>query len=111
MSTTIAPTTANHLFVAFRGRTKLRRIATVNEASAIMRAARERTGLGASRLPPLLIYGPDGTQIGHVSYNGRVWQEAPDAADRLVYDPTDNPFGRERQIDGGAVFERPALIQ
>lgn len=94
------------LYVAFRGQRKLHRIATVNQASAMMRIARERSWRDGSEVPNLIIYGPNKQPIGYVSYNGRVWSGSPTDSPRteLVYDPTQNPFGRNREIQGGAIF-------
>lgn len=43
------------------------------QASELFCAARDAYGEGASKTPEALLVREDGTQIGHVSYNGRVW--------------------------------------
>lgn len=112
MSTAINPATANQLYAAFQGRKELKPIQNVNHASRILCNIRDRHNLGGSELPNLIIYGPDKQPIGYVSYNGRVWSGSPTDYPRteLVYDPTNNPYGRDRQIKGGAIFERPAHV-
>lgn len=42
------------------------------EASRLYSAARDRSGLGASRVPSAPIY-EGSRQIAYISYNGRVW--------------------------------------
>lgn len=98
------------LYAAFQGQRQLKPIRDVNQASRILCSVRDRHNLGGSQLPNLIIYGPDKEPIGYVSYNGRVWKGLPTDYPRteLVYDPTGNPFGRDRQIEGGAIFEQPA---
>jgi hypothetical protein len=102
--------TTTQLYAAFEGRKDLKPIRDVNHASRILCAIRDRHNLGGSELPNLIIYGPHKRPIGYVSYNGRVWSGAPGDYPRteLVYDPTGNPYGRDRQILGGAIFEQPA---
>jgi hypothetical protein len=48
-------------------------VQSLEEASALFVAARERWGEGASRTPTPMVLDADGTLIGHISYNGRVW--------------------------------------
>jgi len=49
-------------------------IADLAEASRMVCAARDKSGVGNSRFQTPLIY--EGA-IGHVSYNGRVWSGLP----------------------------------
>jgi len=63
-------------------------VATLADASAMVCAARDAAGIGASQLPVPVIYDGAGRAVAHVSYNGRVW---PGAAwregDAPLYDP------------------------
>lgn len=45
---------------------------TLAEVSAIYSAARDESGLGASRWPEAIVYS-DGKAVGRVSYNGKIW--------------------------------------
>jgi hypothetical protein len=47
------------------------------DASRMFCAARDKSGLGASRVPTPLIYDANGQQVAYVSYNGRVWAGSP----------------------------------
>ena len=68
-------------------------IATLEEASFKFCAVRDRAGEGASRTPSPLIVDEQGTVIGHISYNGRVWSGATYAAGTVpLYDPPDQRF-------------------
>jgi hypothetical protein len=104
------PAAKPQLYAAFQGQKDLKPIHDVNHASRILCTVRDRYSLGGSELPNLIIYSPDKKPIGYVSYNGRVWSGAPTDYPRteLVYDPTENPYGRDRQIQGGAIFEHPS---
>lgn len=92
------------MFAGWKGDRRMVEIKTVNQASKLLRAFTDKHDLGASETPTLLIYGTDRQPIGHVSYNGRVWDNR---TGQLIYDPTSNPFGRERAAPG-CVFEQPA---
>lgn len=46
---------------------------TPEAASATYRAYIEARDLGASQSPACNIFDADGKQVGHVSYNGKVW--------------------------------------
>jgi len=48
--------------------------------------------------------------IGSVNEASRILLPTEYRTARLVYDPTSNPYGRDRQIDGGAIFDQPAGI-
>lgn len=48
-------------------------VASIEEASRMFCAARDKSGFGASKTPKPLIYNADGSLLGHISYNGRVW--------------------------------------
>ena len=48
--------------------------ATYAEASALFSAARDKSGLGSSKMP-LPAIEQDGQIVGHFSYNGRVWSD------------------------------------
>jgi len=47
-------------------------IPTLVECSDTYTNVRDGLGLGASGLPPTALY-RDGKQVGHISYNGRIW--------------------------------------
>lgn len=57
-------------------------VADFAEASRIYADLRDRSGLGASKLPRARLYRGD-VQVAEVSYNGKVW----DQAERCVFDP------------------------
>jgi hypothetical protein len=46
---------------------------TLKELSEIYCRVRDETGEGQSTFGPVNVRGPNGTLIGHISYNGRVW--------------------------------------
>ena len=48
--------------------------ATYAEASALFSAARDKSGLGSSKMP-LPAIEQDGQIVGHFSYNGRIWSK------------------------------------
>ena len=52
-------------------------VATLEDASRMFCAARDKSGFGNSKINNPLIYRPDGTLLGYVSYNGRVWPGHP----------------------------------
>jgi hypothetical protein len=56
---------------------KLYEVASLKEASEKFCAARDASGEGASETPIPLIVHEDGTLVGYVSYNGRVWAGSP----------------------------------
>jgi hypothetical protein len=63
---------------------------SIEAASRIFAAARDRAGTGASNTPTPRIL-RDGVPYGYISYNGRVWLGEPSdwSVDALpVYDPT-----------------------
>ncbi len=63
-------------------------VADYAQASAMFCAARDKSGLGASRLPNALIFSGQ-EQVAYVSYNGKVWPGTtyqPDAT------PLFNPY-------------------
>lgn len=63
-------------------------VASVEEASRIFMAARDRFGEGASKTPVPLIIDANGAVLAHVSYNGRVWRAGDwRYGDRPIYDP------------------------
>ncbi len=76
-------------------------VESVEDASRIFVAARDKFGEGASNTPtPLLVR--DGKVIGYVSYNGRVWAGDPKAwkpDDEPIYDPLPPP---EKPSDAAA---------
>ena len=51
---------------------KVYAIADYAEASRMVCAARDKSGVGSSRFPKPVIYEGD-TAVAYVSYNGRVW--------------------------------------
>jgi hypothetical protein len=64
-----------------------RRVVRSGTLAGISRAARryiKQHGLGGGNFPPAPVY-MDGILVGHVSYNGRVWDMKDD--DKLLYDP------------------------
>jgi hypothetical protein len=46
---------------------------TLKALSDAYSAARDASGEGASTVPSAKVYDRDGKQIGHISYNGRIW--------------------------------------
>lgn len=48
-------------------------VASLQEASEMFCAARNKSDLGASRTPDVTIVNERGETVGRVSYNGRVW--------------------------------------
>ena len=70
-----------------RGRTLLE-VADYADASRIYSELRDRSGLGASRMPEGRIY-RDETLVATLSYNGKVWD-----GDRCVFNP----------YEGGGMF-------
>ena len=70
-----------------RGRT-LQEVVDYAEASRSYSALRDRSGLGASRMPEGRIYDAGTTKlVATLSYNGKVW----DRADQCVFDPYEGP--------------------
>lgn len=63
-------------------------VADLATASHMVSAARDKAGIGCSRFTPPLIFEGE-RQVGHVSYNGRVWPGLPTQwkpGDRPIYD-------------------------
>lgn len=59
-------------------------------ASRAYRHTIDKMGLGASQTPQCLIKTASGDIVGHISYNGRVWDFAPQdwtPESRPVFDP------------------------
>jgi hypothetical protein len=52
-------------------------VADLEQASRMFCAARDKSGLGMSRISEPLITDEHGTVVAYVSYNGRVWAGAP----------------------------------
>lgn len=52
-------------------------IASLRQASQMFEKARDASGLGSSKIRPALIVREDGSPVGYVSYNGRVWSGTP----------------------------------
>jgi hypothetical protein len=52
-------------------------VASIEDASRMFCAARDKSGFGASKTATPLIYRADGGLIGYISYNGRVWSGHP----------------------------------
>jgi hypothetical protein len=50
-------------------------VATIEEASRLFCAARDRSGRGASQTPATLIVNAEGRTLYRISYNGRVWPD------------------------------------
>lgn len=48
-------------------------VPSLQVASEVFCAARDKAMTGASRTPTPLVYDAAGKQIGYISYNGRVW--------------------------------------
>ena len=48
-------------------------VRTLKEASEKYCAVRDRLGVGASQMPPVVLVDQHGTQQFYISYNGRVW--------------------------------------
>jgi hypothetical protein len=63
-------------------------------ASEIYLAAIAKADIGGSETPHCEILDADMIPVGHVSYNGRVWEHGPENRDgtfnceRCIYDPT-----------------------
>lgn len=63
-------------------------VASLADASAMVRAAVDRADIGASSFPVPLVYDGAGRAVAHVSYNGRVWPGAEwRDGDAPLYDP------------------------
>jgi hypothetical protein len=60
-------------------RRKRYEVASFQQASEMFCAARDKSALGASRIPSPLIVDGQGAVVGYVSYNGRVWPGTPQA--------------------------------
>jgi hypothetical protein len=69
-------------------------VATFEQASQMFCIARDKNGEGASKNPSPKIVDENGSVIGHVSYNGRVW-----AGEAYVPDAT--PLYDNRAACGG----------
>ncbi len=54
-------------------------VRTIEEASAIFRAIRDRLEAGSLEMSEALIRDEMGIIVAHVSYNGRVWWGAPES--------------------------------
>ncbi len=52
-------------------------VASLEEASAMFCAARNKAGTGAKDTPTPMIFDTAGKLVAHVSYNGRVWAGHP----------------------------------
>jgi hypothetical protein len=52
-------------------------VASIEDASRMFCAARDKSGFGASKITTPLIYRADGGLLGYISYNGRVWSGHP----------------------------------
>lgn len=50
-------------------------VASLQQASEMFCAARDRSGEGASNTPTPTIVTADGRVIGRISYNGRIWPD------------------------------------
>ena len=68
---------------------RLIRVSDAREASQIVSEIIRRTGAGGSDIGDTFPVREDGTIIGYVSYNGKVWMGSPEEGERaeLVYDP------------------------
>lgn len=62
-------------------------VASFQQASEMFCAARDKSGLGASRVPDAFIINDLGEKVARISYNGRVWPLAEWTPDQKpVYD-------------------------
>jgi len=62
-------------------------VASFAEASEKYCTARDASGYGASKIPPVKIVTADGTEIARISYNGRVWAPGEwKVGDAPIYD-------------------------
>lgn len=52
-------------------------VESLAQASDLFCAARDKSGMGASKTPTPLLFNADGSVVGYVSYNGRVWPGHP----------------------------------
>lgn len=71
-------------------------VATFAEASAHYEEIRDRSGLGASRLPFGDVLDEAGKPVAVVSYNGRVWATENDP--RTRYTPGATPLYDNREV-------------
>lgn len=69
-------------------------VATLAEASALVTAARDRSGMGSSNWPAADVYAENG-DVFHVGYNGRVWA-GPAGTWEPGVEPAYCPFAAER---------------
>lgn len=67
----MATKTTEALFVRIGNRKW--QVATIEEASRLFCAARDRSGRGASQMPEAVIDSDAGKTLFRISYNGRVW--------------------------------------
>jgi hypothetical protein len=62
-------------------------VASLKEASEMFCAARDKSGLGASRVPDAFVINGAGDHVAHISYNGRVWEPREwQVGDEPLYD-------------------------
>mgnify|MGYP003331284212 CR=1 FL=1 len=50
---------------------------SLRQASDMYCAARDASGMGASRVPEAMVLDAGGTPVARISYNGRVWPPEP----------------------------------
>ena len=68
---------------------KTYRFDSLRQASEFFCAARDRSGLGGSKMPTPDLIDASGKPVGYVSYNGRIWPGSPrdwDADKRPLFD-------------------------
>ncbi|HTR86214.1 MAG TPA: hypothetical protein VMI56_17150 [Reyranella sp.] len=87
--------TAPKAVLAIRVGRKSYPVADYAEASRMVEAARDRSGVGVSHFPDALIFEGDAL-VAHVSYNGRVWAGHPRA-----WKPGDAPLFDNRVPEPG----------
>lgn len=68
---------------------KTYRFDSLPQASQFFCAARDRSGLGGSKMPTPRLIDATGKTVGYISYNGRIWPGLPtdwNADKRPIYD-------------------------
>lgn len=73
-------------------------VASLEEASRLVRATIDEMGIGGSNYPHVLVRDENGGLIGHVAYNGRVFEGSPrewTAETKLLYESRSQPAERQ----------------
>lgn len=79
--------------------------ATLQAVSDAYSAARDASGEGASGVPSAKVFDGAGKQIGHISYNGRIW---PGATWQPGVAPLFDPYAEQRPLTAAEYFRAKA---